>query len=132
MRDFRVVLSHCDLHDVGFIGLPWTFDNKQKGDRNVKVRLDRAVASSAWLAMFPEHHLRHLVSSRSDHFPILLSADTDTNARPDRPIRRYKIVWEREPLLSTAVKDAWSKRVPVTNLGDVAASFSTMMSSLYS
>jgi hypothetical protein len=54
MRDFREVLSHCDLHDVGFIGLPWTFDNKQKGDRNVKVRLDRAVASPAWSAIFSE------------------------------------------------------------------------------
>jgi hypothetical protein len=45
MMDFREVLSHCDLHDLGFIGTPWTFDNKQRGDCNVKVRLDRAVAS---------------------------------------------------------------------------------------
>jgi hypothetical protein len=67
MMDFREVLSHCDLHDIGFIGTPWTFDNKQKGERNVKVRLDRAVASPAWSAMFPEHRLRHIPSSRSDH-----------------------------------------------------------------
>jgi endonuclease/exonuclease/phosphatase family metal-dependent hydrolase len=87
MRDFHEVLSHCDLHDVGFIELPWTFGNKQKGDRNVKVHLDCAVASPAWSAMFPEHRLRHLVSSRSDHYPILLLADIDTNVRPDRPIR---------------------------------------------
>jgi hypothetical protein len=90
------------------------------------------VASPTWSAMFPEHRLRHLVSSRSDHCQILLSADTDTNARPDRPIWCYEIVWEREPSLSTAVKDAWSRRVPVTDLGDVAASLSSMMSSLYS
>jgi hypothetical protein len=132
MRDFREVLSHCDLHDVGFIGLPWTFDNKQKGDRNVKVHLDRAVASPVWSAMFSEHRLRHLVSSRSDHCPILLSADTETNVRPDRPIRRYEIVWEREPSLSAAVEEAWSRRVPVGDLGDVAASLSSMISSLYS
>jgi hypothetical protein len=48
MLDFREVLSHCDLHDVGFIGLPWTYDNKQLGERNVKVRLDRVVASPNW------------------------------------------------------------------------------------
>jgi hypothetical protein len=30
MLEFREVLSHCDLHDLGFVGLPWTFDNKQK------------------------------------------------------------------------------------------------------
>jgi hypothetical protein len=51
MRDFREVLSHCDLHDVGFIGLPWTFDNKQKGNLIVKVCLGRAVASPAWSAI---------------------------------------------------------------------------------
>jgi hypothetical protein len=114
------------------IGLPWTFDNKQKGDRNVKVRLDRAVASPAWSAIFPEHRLHHLVSSRSDHCPILLSADTGANVRPNRPIRRYEIVWEREPSLSATVEEAWSRRVPVGDLGDVAASLSSMMSSLYS
>uniref|UniRef100_A0ACD5ZPF3 Uncharacterized protein n=1 Tax=Avena sativa TaxID=4498 RepID=A0ACD5ZPF3_AVESA len=47
MLDFREVLSHCDLHDIGFLGTPWTRDNKQRGVRNVKVRLDRAVASPA-------------------------------------------------------------------------------------
>jgi hypothetical protein len=28
MLDFREVLSHCDLHSLGFVGTPWTFDNK--------------------------------------------------------------------------------------------------------
>jgi hypothetical protein len=42
MLDFREVLSHCDLYDIGFTGTPWTYDNKRQGDRNVKVRLDRA------------------------------------------------------------------------------------------
>jgi hypothetical protein len=45
MLDFREVLSHCDVHDLGFTGVPWTFDNKQAGGRNVKVRLDRARGS---------------------------------------------------------------------------------------
>ena len=45
MEDFREVLSQCDLHDLGFSGVPWTYNNKQEGERNVRVRLDRAVAS---------------------------------------------------------------------------------------
>lgn len=48
MREFRSVLSDCDLHDLGFHGIPWTYDNMQRGDRNVRVRLDRAVASPEW------------------------------------------------------------------------------------
>jgi hypothetical protein len=48
MMDFREVLSHCDLYNIGFVGIPWTWDNKQKGQRNVKVRLDRDVAIPSW------------------------------------------------------------------------------------
>jgi exonuclease III len=132
MMDFREVLSHCDLYDIGFVGNPWTFDNKQKGDRNVRVRLDRAVASTEWSRMFPDHRLRHIASSRSDHCPILLSIETATNCRCDRPVRRYEIVWEREPSLPAAVEEAWSRRVPCNDLGDVSSSLRLMMSSLYS
>jgi len=47
MMDFREVLSYCDLHDLGFSGLPWTYNNNQAGGRNVRVRLDRSVANTA-------------------------------------------------------------------------------------
>ena len=57
MLDFHEILSHCDLHDLGFVGTPWTFDNKKKGNRNVRVRLDRAVVSPAWSSLFPDFSL---------------------------------------------------------------------------
>jgi exonuclease III len=75
MMQFRNTLSYCNLYDLGFQGLPWTYDNKQKGDKNVRVRLDRAVACPAWFNLFPNYHVRHLVSSRSDHCPILIQLD---------------------------------------------------------
>jgi hypothetical protein len=52
MAKFRDVLTFCDVFDIGFTGVPWTFDNKQKGDRNMKVRLDMAVASASWSSFF--------------------------------------------------------------------------------
>ena len=45
MEAFRYVLADCGLFDLGFYGVPWTYDNKQSGLRNVRVRLDRVVAS---------------------------------------------------------------------------------------
>jgi hypothetical protein len=33
MYDFRNALSLCNLHDLGFNGLPWTYDNNQKGEK---------------------------------------------------------------------------------------------------
>jgi hypothetical protein len=31
MQEFQEVLDHCDVHNLGFMGVPWTFDNKQWG-----------------------------------------------------------------------------------------------------
>ncbi len=44
MQSFRDTLQTCDLHDLGFKGVPFTYDNKRVGWNNVKVRLDHAVA----------------------------------------------------------------------------------------
>lgn len=45
MRDFREVLSDCNLLDLGWKGCPFTFSNKRKGDTEARARLDRAVAT---------------------------------------------------------------------------------------
>jgi hypothetical protein len=39
MRNFREALLNCNLHDQCYSGLPWTYDNKHDGFRNVKSRL---------------------------------------------------------------------------------------------
>jgi hypothetical protein len=35
MEAFRGALDYCELCDIGFKGLPWTYDNGQSGRRNV-------------------------------------------------------------------------------------------------
>jgi exonuclease III len=72
MKDFRRVLSHCGLHDLGCIGTPWTYDNRQKERKNIRDRLDRAVASHSWANLFPDAKVSNLISTRSDHLPILI------------------------------------------------------------
>ena len=70
MANFRSVLYDCNLFDLGFHGVPWTYNNKQEGNKNVKVRLDRAVACPQWSALFPDCKVSHIISSRSDHFVL--------------------------------------------------------------
>ena len=72
MAAFRDVLADCGSVDLGFVGLPYTYDNGRDGNANVKVRLDRAVAETRWRDLFNDATLHHLVSSRSDHCPLLL------------------------------------------------------------
>jgi hypothetical protein len=78
MADFWDVLSFCNVFDLGFTRVPWTFDNKQKGDKNVKVRLDRVVASASW-------------SSRFDHVPVLLELCQDESSFKQSRIARHEI-----------------------------------------
>jgi hypothetical protein len=52
MSVFREVLDFCNIRDIGFSGVPWTYDNRKEGARNVKVRLDRGVATQEWINCF--------------------------------------------------------------------------------
>jgi endonuclease/exonuclease/phosphatase family metal-dependent hydrolase len=79
MKDFRDALADCDLHDLGFTGVPFTYDNKRSGNANVKVRLDRAVANPAWRDRFVNARLNHHVSPCSDHCPISLNIVQENN-----------------------------------------------------
>jgi hypothetical protein len=85
----------------------------------VKFRLDRAVASSSWSNWFLEVRLHHLVSSRSDHVPILLEMCRDESERSPKRIARYEIMWEWKKSLSEEVQVAWTAGVSVHDLGDV-------------
>lgn len=111
MLDFREVLSHCDLHDLGFTGLPWTYNNNQAGCRNVRVRLDRAVANTEWIDLFPEANVHHLTSPRSDHKILLLQLLRNGPVMPKK-IFRYEIMWEREEELGTVIERAWQRKKP--------------------
>jgi endonuclease/exonuclease/phosphatase family metal-dependent hydrolase len=127
MLDFREVLSHCDLHDLGYKGKPWTYDNKQDGIRNVRVRLDRVIASSDWSDIFPNNQVTHLTSSRSDHCPILFSLDGTSAGTMSAPTRRYEVYWEREANLSEEIHCAWNMHKKPTDLGEVASKLKGVM-----
>lgn len=72
MIAFRDALTVCELVDLGFSGVPYTYDNGQLGNKNVRVRLDRACADEKWQDLFPATQVVHLVTSCSDHCPLLI------------------------------------------------------------
>jgi hypothetical protein len=92
MADFLEILAFCDVFDIGFSRVPWTFESRQHGDKNVKIRLDRVVASASWSNWFLEARLHHLVSSRSDHTPILLEMSIDESEKRPVRIAHYEIM----------------------------------------
>ncbi|CAN6234585.1 unnamed protein product [Urochloa humidicola] len=117
MMDFREVLGHCDLHDLGFSCLPWTYNNNQGGRRNVRVRLDRGVANSEWSLRWPAASIDHLTTAQSDHKALLLAVQPDEPQTKGCRVFRYEIMWEREEALGTFIAKAWQKKNPGSDLG---------------
>lgn len=109
MAAFREVLAVCELTDIGFSGLPYTFDNKQSGQRNVKVCLDRAVTDDRWRTIFTEAQLVHLVSPCSDHCPLLVRLAQEEQVRPRHKCLQYEIYWERDATLPERIAWTWNE-----------------------
>jgi hypothetical protein len=104
MEIFRGILSDCDLTGFSFCGVPYTYDNHRFGDANVRVW---AVADSNWRDLFAEAKVHHLVTSRSDHCPLLVELKKDCWENKGSRMFRYEITWERVNLLSAEIKSAW-------------------------
>jgi exonuclease III len=69
---FRNTLTMCDLQDLGYKGEIFTWNNKQEGNHLIKSRLDRFLANSDWISLFPYYSNSHLLRYKSNHSPIFL------------------------------------------------------------
>src|SRR4051812_800541 len=119
MANFWEVLSDCNLFDLGFQGVPWTYSNKRDGNKNVKVRLDRAVACPRWSSLFPHCKVSHVISSRSYHCPLLIQLLGSPRASTFKKHLRYESYWEREGMaFDDQIKYCWDNRSHVGDLGD--------------
>ena len=72
MDGFRDVVSICGFTDLGYIGLPYTWDNRQPKGRNVKVWLDRGLANADFLNLFNTVKVWHVQMTESDHCCLIL------------------------------------------------------------
>lgn len=72
MEGFRDTMDYCGFSDLGYKGLPYTWDNRRECAQNVKVRLDRGLADEAWLDLFGESSVTHVQTTESDHCAVLV------------------------------------------------------------
>ncbi|KAA3461725.1 Exo_endo_phos domain-containing protein [Gossypium australe] len=73
MEAFRETLEDCQLVDIGFSGVWFTWERGNLPETNIRERLDRGVANKRWFKLFPLNILQHLPYSTSDHCPLLLN-----------------------------------------------------------
>jgi hypothetical protein len=60
MEGFRSMVECCMFSDLGYIGLPYTWNNKQQGLNNIKVRLDRCLGDEQFMEKFDSTSVRHI------------------------------------------------------------------------
>jgi hypothetical protein len=109
MEGFRDVVSYCDLTDLGYNGLPYTWDNRREGPANVKVRLDRALMDGKMLDLFGDSSVTHVQSTESDHCALLIKLQRNgelQGRRSQRPFR-YENMWRRHEMYNETVNLAW-------------------------
>ncbi|RLN08650.1 hypothetical protein C2845_PM11G28210 [Panicum miliaceum] len=113
MQKFHSALEDSDLHDLGFVGDPFTWrNNHHVAAWFIKERLDRAVASSAWRGIFPLVKVTNGDPRHSDHRPIII----EVGSREGREWRwqmqvlpKFEARWLEEEDCAARVEEAWVK-----------------------
>ncbi|PNY16121.1 hypothetical protein L195_g012831, partial [Trifolium pratense] len=105
---FRSAVSDCDLTDIHLEGYPFTW-TKSRGSPNViEERLDRAMANLQWLMIFPNVKLMNLLTSHSDHSPILLQTSPTMSSGKNYSFR-FENSWLKEEDIGEVVTEGWGK-----------------------
>ncbi|KAM7278298.1 hypothetical protein ACFE04_005432 [Oxalis oulophora] len=107
IQDFRQVVDDCELREIMTGGPCFTWKNNRRGDEAIFEKLDRVLANDKWSDLFPNAASSNLVSSISDHLPVLL--DTELISGWSRPERMFKFenFWVNNDLCFNEVRDSW-------------------------
>lgn len=132
---FQDAVSDCHLSDLGFHGLLYTWDNRQEGDRNVKVRLDRALGDDRFMSQLGVTEVFHLPLAESDHCGLLVEVRETVipgrrrGRRKPRPFR-YENMWKSHGEYMEFVNRTWDPGEGPCNLTAVSSALMSVQSAL--
>ncbi|KAA3475444.1 reverse transcriptase [Gossypium australe] len=106
MELFRETLEECNLMDIGFLGVWYTWERGNLPKTNIRERLDRGVANAEWRNLFPLGSVQHLPYSTSDHCPLLITNDRSCRLSRDRYFH-FEVWWTLEDSFEATLKELW-------------------------
>jgi hypothetical protein len=127
---FQDAVSDCCLTDLGYHGLPYTWDNRQEDRRNVKVCLDRALGDNNFMDVMGDFEVFHIPLAESDHCGLLVEVRAKELAgrwcgrRKSKPFK-YENMWKRHGEYMEFVNRSWD---PGSGSFDLVAASSALTS----
>lgn len=98
MHEFNEAIRECDLFDLGWKRLPFTWSNMRYGPDLIEEHLDRFLCSKSWGSVFYKTAAKTLVTWTSDHKPVLMDIEENGKARS----------YERRSTRCFHYEDSWS------------------------
>lgn len=131
---FQDVVNDCRLTDLGFHGLPYTWDNRQEEGSNVKVHLDRALGDSKFMMELGESEVFHILLAKSDHSGLLVEVRQREPAarrgrRRPKPFQ-YENMWKNHGEYMEFVNRSWDLGPGVGDLTTAVNALSSLQNSL--
>jgi hypothetical protein len=75
MELFQCALEDTQLHDLGYKGPKFTWNNGRSGGEYTLERLDRAMANSEWCDIWRNAGVEVVTCCSSNHLPLVLSME---------------------------------------------------------
>ncbi|KAL7186742.1 hypothetical protein ACSBR2_028466 [Camellia fascicularis] len=111
---FVELLSDCAIMDLEFNGAPYTWSNNQLRENNIRERLDRAVATIDWRALYSCAQVFHEVQVGSDHCPIILNCCLPLKKIPR--LFKFETMWSTSPDCVELIRSKWASDVSGSNM----------------
>lgn len=107
MVAFRAILEDCQLFDLGFSSVWYTWQRGNFLTINIKEHLDRGLANASWRETFFDATVHHLTHFFSNHFPLLVQLVKE----PEKILPkwfRFEAWWILKESFETDVTNLWS------------------------
>ena len=104
---FKECLDKCNMVDLGFFGLRFTWTNGREIQDLIQEMIDRFFVNPDWYLNYPDARVTHLTRCHSDHCPVLLETMPHRRIHLDRPFK-FKRYWLSDLTFPKVVSQAWS------------------------
>ncbi|XP_060190706.1 uncharacterized protein LOC132619967 [Lycium barbarum] len=103
-EDFAFYINSCDLTEISFKGSPFTWWNGRADRECIFKRLDRMLSNDHLQNWFDHLEVEHLSRTGSDHAPMLLSCNDQTQHFV-RPFKFLKFWTEHEDYKKLSIRE---------------------------